>query len=99
MRTRVSLPATALLLVLFTLSAAAQAPAPAAPAPAPAPAAPPGPNGLRGTAHPDGDALFGRAVYKTPHQLGGKVALSLVTNGEGGFPYSPLSEPIYGLKL
>ncbi|HZF12497.1 MAG TPA: PIG-L family deacetylase, partial [Thermoanaerobaculia bacterium] len=97
MRTRVSLPATALLLVLFTLSAAAQAPAPAAPAPTPA--AQPWPNVLLVTAHPDDDALFGGAVYKITHQLGGRVDLFLVTNGEGGFHYSTLSEPIYGLKL
>ncbi|HZF10126.1 MAG TPA: PIG-L family deacetylase [Thermoanaerobaculia bacterium] len=102
MRTRVSLPATALLLVLFTLSAAAQAPAPAAPAPTPTPPTPtaqPWPNVLLVTAHPDDDALFGGAVYKITHQLGGRVDLFLVTNGEGGFHYSTLSESIYGLKL
>jgi N-acetylglucosamine malate deacetylase 2 len=51
------------------------------------------------TAHPDDDALFGGAVYKITHALSGKVDLVLVTNGEGGYKYSILAEPIYHLKL
>src|SRR5262249_15873149 len=66
--------------------------------PSPASAGP-WPNVLLVTAHPDDDALFGGAVYKITHQLGGRVDLFLVTNGEGGFHYSTLSEAIYGLKL
>src|SRR5712691_8335608 len=99
---RLPLPTTVLLLVLFALSAAAQAPAPATPAPTAISAglaSHPWPNVLLVTAHPDDDALFGGAVYKITHQLGGRVDLFLVTNGEGGFHYSTLSEPIYGLKL
>ena len=58
-----------------------------------------GPRVLLVTAHPDDDALFGGAVYKITHALGGKVDLAVVTNGEGGFKYSTLAEPIYGLDL
>lgn len=63
----------------------------------PAPAAPP--RILLVTAHPDDDALFSGAVYKTTHALGGTVDLAVVTNGEGGYRFSTLAEPIYGLKL
>lgn len=51
------------------------------------------------TAHPDDDALFSATVYKITHNLGGKVDLCLITNGEGGYKYSTLAEPIYGLEL
>lgn len=51
------------------------------------------------TAHPDDDALFSATVYKITHNLGGKVDLCLITNGEGGYKYSTLGEPIYGLEL
>ena len=51
------------------------------------------------TAHPDDDALFSGTVYKITHDLGGKVDLCLVTNGEGGYKYSTLGESIYGLEL
>jgi LmbE family N-acetylglucosaminyl deacetylase len=50
-------------------------------------------------AHPDDDVDFVGAVYKLTHVLGGKADLCVVTNGEGGFRYSTLAEPIYGLKL
>lgn len=51
------------------------------------------------TAHPDDDALFSASVYKITHNLGGKVDLCLITNGEGGYKYSTLGEDIYGLEL
>lgn len=51
------------------------------------------------TAHPDDDAVFSATVYKITHNLGGKVDLCLITNGEGGYKYSTLGEPIYGLEL
>jgi LmbE family N-acetylglucosaminyl deacetylase len=51
------------------------------------------------TAHPDDDALFTATVYKITHLLGGHVDLALLTNGEGGYNYSTLSEDIYGLNL
>jgi len=51
------------------------------------------------TAHPDDDALFSATVYKITHNLGGKVDLCLITNGEGGYKYSTLAEPIYRLEL
>jgi N-acetylglucosamine malate deacetylase 2 len=97
MRPRHSLP---ILILLAVLPLSAQAPAPAAPA-TPAAVAPDSawPKVLMVTAHPDDDALFAGAVYKITHQLGGKVDLFLVTNGEGGFHYSTLAEPIYNLKL
>jgi N-acetylglucosamine malate deacetylase 2 len=50
-------------------------------------------------AHPDDDADFTGAVYKLTHVLGGKADLCIITNGEGGYRYSTLAEPIYRLKL
>jgi LmbE family N-acetylglucosaminyl deacetylase len=50
-------------------------------------------------AHPDDDVDFAGFVYKLTHVLGGKADLCVVTNGEGGFRYATLAEPIYGLKL
>jgi LmbE family N-acetylglucosaminyl deacetylase len=50
-------------------------------------------------AHPDDDTDFAGAVYKLTHVLGGKADLCVVTNGEGGYRYATLAEPIYGLKL
>ena len=50
-------------------------------------------------AHPDDDTDFVGAVYKLTHVLGGKADLCIVTNGEGGFHYATLAEPIYGVKL
>ncbi len=57
------------------------------------------PNVLIVTAHPDDDAMFAATVYKITHTLGGSVDLALITDGSGGFRYSQLAEPIYGLKL
>jgi len=50
-------------------------------------------------AHPDDDTDFVGAVYKLTHVLGGKADLCIITNGEGGYRYATLAEPIYGLKL
>jgi LmbE family N-acetylglucosaminyl deacetylase len=50
-------------------------------------------------AHPDDDVDFVGAVYKLTHVLGGKADLCVVTNGEGGYRYATLAEPLYGLKL
>lgn len=57
------------------------------------------PNVLIVVAHPDDDAMFAATVYKITHTLGGNVDLALITDGSGGFRYSQLAEPIYGLKL
>ena len=58
-----------------------------------------GPSALIVIAHPDDDAMFAGAVYKLTHTLGGTVDLALITDGSGGFRYSQLAEPIYGLQL
>ena len=50
-------------------------------------------------AHPDDDTDFAGTVYKLTHVLGGKADLCVITNGEGGYRYATLAEPIYGLKL
>lgn len=57
------------------------------------------PKVLVAIAHPDDDATFAASVYKITHNLNGQVDYLLVTNGEGGFKYSTLSEDIYGLEL
>lgn len=67
--------------------------------PATAQTQPPPVRALIVTAHPDDDAAFAGTVYQITHQLGGIVDLALVTDGSGGFRYSTLAEPIYGLDL
>jgi len=51
------------------------------------------------TAHPDDDALFGGLVYRLAMELGARIELVVVTDGAGGYRYSTLAEPVYGLKL
>ena len=51
------------------------------------------------TAHPDDETLLAATIYKITHELGGIVDQVVITNGEGGYSYSLLSEPIYHLKL
>lgn len=51
------------------------------------------------TAHPDDETLAAATVYKITHELGGIVDQVVITNGEGGYSYSLLAEPVYGLKL
>lgn len=51
------------------------------------------------TAHPDDDAAFAGTTYRITHDLRGAVDLAVVTDGGGGFRYSTLAEPIYGLRL
>jgi len=51
------------------------------------------------TAHPDDETLLATTIYKITHELGGIVDQVVITNGEGGYSYSLLSEPIYKLKL
>ena len=58
-----------------------------------------GPSVLIVTAHPDDDATFAGTVYKITHELDGRVDLALITDGAGGYRFSTLGEPIYGLKL
>ena len=50
-------------------------------------------------AHPDDEGGFAATLYAVAHHLHGTVDLVLVTDGSGGFKYSTLAEPIYGLKL
>src|SRR5689334_10565487 len=45
-------------------------------------------------AHPDDETDFVGAVYKLTHVLGGKADLCIITNGEGGYRYATLAEPI-----
>lgn len=51
------------------------------------------------TAHPDDEALFGGLVYRVAVELGARVELAVVTDGAGGYRYSTLAEPVYGLDL
>jgi len=50
-------------------------------------------------AHPDDEAVFAATAYRLVHQLGGTLELAVVTNGEAGFRYAALAEPLYGLAL
>ena len=51
------------------------------------------------SAHPDDDGMYAAAIYRIARELGGAVDLALITDGSGGFRYSALAEPIYGLDL
>lgn len=50
-------------------------------------------------AHPDDEIAFAATTYKIMHEFGGMVDVVMVTNGEGGYKYSTLAEPIYHRKL
>ncbi|MBK8848356.1 MAG: PIG-L family deacetylase [Bacteroidetes bacterium] len=51
------------------------------------------------TAHPDDETGCAATVYRITHELNGEVELCVITNGEAGYKYSTLAEPIYQLKL
>lgn len=51
------------------------------------------------TAHPDDETGMAAAIYKITHEWNGTVDQCVITNGEGGYKYSLLGEPVYGLKL
>lgn len=57
------------------------------------------PNVLCVIAHPDDEVSFAATVYKITHDLKGIVDILIITNGEAGYKYSTLGEPIYCLKL
>jgi N-acetylglucosamine malate deacetylase 2 len=42
---------------------------------------------------------FAGLLYKAIRCLGARVDIAVVTNGEGGYRYSTLSAPIYGIPL
>lgn len=50
-------------------------------------------------AHPDDEIAFAATVYKITQELHGSVDVLIITNGESGYKYSTLAEPIYCLKL
>ena len=51
-------------------------------------------------AHPDDETLFGGFIHALTYKLNASVDLVCVTNGEGGYPHSGASEPLYSnLKL
>ncbi|HEX9728785.1 MAG TPA: PIG-L family deacetylase [Gemmatimonadales bacterium] len=50
-------------------------------------------------AHPDDDAMFAATVYAFTHQLHAAVDVAVITDGSGGYRYSQLAEPLYGLEL
>ena len=51
------------------------------------------------TAHPDDETGFAATVYKVTKELNGTADQCVITNGEGGYKYSTLSESYYDLKL
>src|ERR1700679_1577892 len=50
-------------------------------------------------AHPDDEYTFAATVYRVAKELAGTVDEVVITDGAGGFHYSTLSEPIYGIAL
>jgi LmbE family N-acetylglucosaminyl deacetylase len=51
------------------------------------------------TAHPDDETGFAATIYKVTKELNGIADQCVITNGEGGYKYSTLSESYYNLKL
>ncbi len=84
---------------VWTIVALAIALAARSAAPAPASAQDDEPSVLIVTAHPDDEGIFAATVYRISQGLNGTVDLAVVTDGSGGYTYSQLAEPIYGLKL
>jgi len=50
-------------------------------------------------AHPDDEIAFAGTLYKSSTLLGAACDVLVITNGEGGFKYATLAEPVYGLEL
>nr|MBK9651410.1 PIG-L family deacetylase [Bacteroidota bacterium] len=53
-----------------------------------------GPRVLIVTAHPDDETAMAATTYKVTHDLKGTANLCVITNGEAGYKYSTLAEPI-----
>ncbi|MFN8259936.1 MAG: PIG-L family deacetylase [Chitinophagales bacterium] len=51
------------------------------------------------TAHPDDETGFAATVYKVTKEMHGIADQCVITNGEGGYKYSTLSEAYYGIEL
>ncbi len=51
------------------------------------------------TAHPDDETGFSATIYKVTKEMHGIADQCVITNGEGGYKYSTLSEAYYGLEL
>jgi len=51
------------------------------------------------TAHPDDETACAGTVYVLTHEMHAVVDLAVITNGEAGYKYSMLAEPIYGEHL
>lgn len=77
-----------LLALVMTLPAAAQQEPPWRP-----------PRVLIVVAHPDDETCFAATTYRIAQELGGRVDQVVITDGQGGYRYSLLAEPYYGLKL
>jgi len=58
-----------------------------------------GPRVLGVIAHPDDELAFAATLYRLSHQLDATCDLLVITNGEGGFKYATLAEPLYGAAL
>ncbi len=50
-------------------------------------------------AHPDDESAMAATMYRIAVELHGAVDELVITNGEGGYRYSTLAEPYYGLHL
>jgi LmbE family N-acetylglucosaminyl deacetylase len=59
----------------------------------------PPPHVLIVDAHPDDEVAYAATTYKIVHDLHGTVDLVVITDGQGGYKYSTLAEPYYGLEL
>lgn len=57
------------------------------------------PRVLAVVAHPDDETAFAATLYATSRLLGGTCDVVVLTNGEGGFKYATVAEPLYGLEL
>lgn len=58
-----------------------------------------GPRILGVFAHPDDETGCAATIYSVTHRLNGLCDLVCITDGQGGYKYSTLAEPLYGLRL
>jgi N-acetylglucosamine malate deacetylase 2 len=50
-------------------------------------------------AHPDDEYMFAATTYRMVRELGWTADQVVITNGEAGYRYASLAEPIYGTRL
>lgn len=51
------------------------------------------------TAHPDDESMFAATIWKAAREHDAAVDLAVISDGAGGYRFSTLAEPLYGISL